>query len=112
MLRVVEKESTFLLDNSKANIVVESDETGPPFQKAFDELSSIEARTIAQSYAMERGIISATVNGNVIGPYPVNSRGVPLDKVLDRSGKVPPPDSPEMQPEHYRVEVPVTRPIR
>lgn len=111
-LRIVQEACQANPDRSKGVIVVESDESGPPFNKAFDELQDLEARQFAQAFASTVGIAPAHINGNTIGPYPVNKDGVPLDMV-DQPGKPPlPPQHPAKQPDKYRIDVPVVRPFR
>jgi hypothetical protein len=46
------------------------------------------------------------INGNIIGPYPVNSNGTVLGSDADAAL---PPTHPDRQPHRYRIDVPVTR---
>lgn len=99
-------------DGSKGVIVVESDYVGPDFSKAIDELSSVEGRNAAMWYARQHcGISPAHLNGNVIGPYPVNSQGLSLETVRGPNGEELPQTHTLMQPAKYRVDVPVVRPV-
>jgi hypothetical protein len=112
MLRVVIKDCIIQDDRSAGKIVVESDCTGPPYQAAFTELDTLDARKLAQGYAASVGIAPAHINGNVQGPYPVNSAGTPLEDVRGDKGQTLPPQHPLMQPKSYRIDVPVCRPLR
>ena len=111
-LLVVEGASQFTPDRARGVVVVESDCEGPPFTEAFHELDSQESRQVAQGYAAQMGVAPAFINGNVIGPYPVNSEGLSLEHVRDDQGRPLPQNHPRMQPKRYRVDVPVTRPLR
>jgi hypothetical protein len=114
MLRVVEDACNFTPDKSRGLVVVESDESGPPFHAAFHELDSQDTRNLAQSYAGEKGMGTAWINGNVIGPYPVNFGGRVVRGEPPRAPQPPPlPQThPRMQPRAYRVDVPLARPLR
>jgi hypothetical protein len=112
MLQVVGPACVFSQDKNTGSIAVQSDRTGPPFQAAFDELNEISARQLALKYASEQGVAGARQNGNVVGPYPVNGEGLPLDLVRDEQGRPLPQTHPRMQPVVYRIEVPVVSPIR
>src|SRR4051812_18420089 len=107
MLRVVEDACNFTPDKSRGLVVVESDESGPPFHAAFHELDSQDTRTLAKSYAGERGMGTAWINGNVIGPYPVNFGGLSLEHARGPQGQPLPQTHPRMQPRAYRVDVPL-----
>lgn len=108
---VVESACEFSPDISRGVVVVESDAEQGEFSRAFDELNSLDARNMAIGYAAVRGMGSARINGNLIGPYPVNSEGLPLDSVRDEKGQSLPQTHPRMQPARYRLAVPVCRPI-
>jgi hypothetical protein len=112
MLSIIEDATTIEPNLLKGNIVVESDKSGPPFNAAFDELNETTAIVFAQNYAAQCGISPAYVNGSKIGPYPVNSEGVPLEQVTGPDKKPLKPTHPLMQPHRYRIEVPVARPLR
>lgn len=112
MLQVVEDASTFTPDRSRGVVVVESDVDGPPFNDAFYELDSQDARHLAQGYAAQMGIAPAYLNGNVLGPYPVNAEGLSLEHVRGPQGQPLPAQHPRMQVKRYRVDVPVSRPLR
>jgi hypothetical protein len=111
-LLVVENACTQTADGSQGVIVIESDCDGPPFTEAFQELESADARRLAQSFAQKAGIAPAHINGNVLGPYPVNFEGLSLEHVKDGKGKPLPASDKRMQPARYRVDVPVIRPFR
>jgi len=112
MLKIVDNECVFSSDCGKGMVIVESDRGGPPFLDAFTELESKETIELAQQYAATRGCAPALLNGNRVGPYPVNSAGVPIDMVRGANNEPLAPQHPLMQPARYRVSVPVTRPIR
>lgn len=112
MVSVVESACQFMPDLSRGTVVLESDVEGPDFSSAFDELGALEARGMAQAYAASRGCAPAYINGNVVGPYPVNSQGLPLDEVRGQKSEVLPQQHPRMQPARYRLEVLVSRPLR
>lgn len=111
MLQIVPGECKFEPDFSRGVVVIESSEERD-FGLAFHELGEITARTQAQGYAASRGVVAARINGNTEGPYPVNSDGVSLDKVVDASGRSLPPTDPKMQPHRYRLDIPVCQPLR
>jgi hypothetical protein len=112
MIKVVEQACVFQPDMSKGTVVLESDVEGPNFSQAFDELNGMDARSIAQAFAASKGCAPAYLNGNVVGPYPINSQGFPLDMVRSENGQPLPQTHPLMQPARYRLEVPVSRPLR
>jgi len=112
MLQIVEKACKFEADRSRGLIVVESDLSGPPFTEAFHELEGMGVVSLAQSFACSVGCAPAYLNGNKIGPYAVNSQGLSLDQVRDKDGNALPQTHPLMQPARYRMDIPVTRPIR
>lgn len=95
----------------RGTICIESDCGPGNFAAAFDELNALEARQYAQSVASANGVTSPRINGNVIGPYPVNAEGIPLDKVAGPDGKKLPAAHPSMQPNRYRIDVPVASPL-
>ena len=112
MLRIVPEACQLQPDRSRGVIVIESDKPGPPFHDAFYELESSDAANLALTFATQNGIASACLNGNRIGPYPVNSQGASLELVRGSKGEMLSPDHELMQPAHYRVEYPVARPLR
>jgi hypothetical protein len=81
------------------------------FPRAIEELGGVDARNLALQYAAQCGMGDPRINGNTSGAYPVNSEGKALDAVRDKDGNVPPPQAPEMQIAHYRIDIPVCRPI-
>jgi len=103
MLKVVE--SATQVNDRGGVVVVESDCDGPPFTAAFAELEGPEAVRLAQSYAARFGCAPSAVNGNRVGPYPVNSAGVPIEDVRDPDGNPLPVQHPLMQPYRYRVDI-------
>ena len=111
-LLIVEKACSVTPDRSRGVIVVESDNVGPPFTEAFHELDGQDARSLAQGYAAQLGVAPAFINGNVIGPYPVNKEGMSLEHVRDGDGHPLPANHERMQPARYRIDVPVNRPLR
>lgn len=106
-LSVVPAASTFAEDMSRGQVVVESDVAGPPFQAAFDELQSPEARTLAIRYAVSKGMSSPRLNGANSSTFPVNDQFTPLEQVRGDDGKQPPLTDPRMKPHRYRVRVPL-----
>lgn len=112
MLHVVVAASRMMEDRSKCIVTVESDIDGPSFGDAFAELESMQAVQLAQRFAAEHGCSPPCLNGNKIGPYPVNSDNVPLDMVKGETGAPLPPQHPKMQPKRYRIEVPIARSMR
>lgn len=112
MLRVVEDVSVISPDGSRGTVVIESDQTGPPFTEAFAELEDSRAVALAQQYAASKGCSPAYLNGNKSGPYPVNKDGVSLELVRGPDGKPVPQTHPAMQPARYRNDIPVSRPLR
>lgn len=105
---IVEAECSFAADRSAGVIVVES--SNEDFPRAIEELASAEARQMAIGYAVTRGVADARQNGNVVGPYAINSEGTPLDKVpVGPDGQPLPHGHPLKQVAGYRVEVPVCR---
>ncbi len=107
-LFVVEKACKFATDMSTGTIVVESTNDSQ-FNMAIEELQHANARNMATGYAVRQGMSDARINGSLIGPYPVNSKGQVLDQVKDEAGASLPPQHPDMQPKAYRVDVPVCR---
>lgn len=108
---IIESACDFSPDMSKGTVVIECDAEQGNFAKAFDELGTQEARAVALAYASRKGMGSARLNGNVDGPYAVNSKGQPLDEVRGENGKPLPQQHPTMQPARYRITVPVCQPI-
>lgn len=111
MVHIVPAACQFQPDRSRGVVVLESDVEGPDFSQAFEELSSTATRTMALGYAAQQGVAPAHINGNTIGPYPINSEGYSLDQVHGPKGEPLPQTDPRMQPARYRFEVPVVRPI-
>lgn len=112
MLKIVQSACVFSPDRGRGVVVVESDCSGPPFLEAFNELEGQAAVQMAQAFAASLGCAPAYLNGNKIGPYPVNSEGKSMEHVRGENGEVLPPQHPLMQPANYRVDIPVSRPIR
>lgn len=112
MLKVVTEACVFQPDGSRGMVVIESDAVGPPFTEAFSELEGSASVSLAQQYATTQGCSPAYLNGNKIGPYPVNAEGLSLEQVRGPKGEALPQQHPRMQPAKYRVEVPVSRPLR
>jgi hypothetical protein len=112
VLKVVSDACAFEPDRGRGMVVIESDETGPPFLKAFTELEGQETIKLAQNYACQCGCAPAYLNGNRTSPYPVNSEGLSLEHVRGPKNESLPPQHPRMQPVRYRVDVPVSRPLR
>lgn len=107
-LFVVESQCKFAADRSKGTIVVESSEDRD-FPKAIDELAGTDARNLALGYAAQQGVPDPRINGNLIGPYAVNAKGLPLDQVADANGQPLAPTHLDMQPASYRVDVLICR---
>lgn len=104
---VLEPACTFATDNSRAIVVIESaNDNGA---QAIEELSTADARNLALGYASRRGVSDPRLSGVTPYPYPVNSEGLTLDRVVDQAGQPLPPQSPRMQPARYRVDIPVTK---
>jgi hypothetical protein len=112
VLQVIVEASQFAPDGSRGTVVIESDCTGPPFTEAFQELESQAAVSLAQQYATTQGCSPAYLNGNKSGAYPVNADGLSLEQVRGGKGEPLPQTHPKMQPARYRVDVPVSRPLR
>lgn len=112
MLEIKPDACSFEPDRSRGTVVIESDLTGPPFNAAFDELTGNGTVQMAQQFATQMGCAPAYLNGNKIGPYPVNAEGLPLEEVKGQDGKPLPQTHPRMQPAKYRVDVPIARSIR
>lgn len=112
MLRVVEEQCQFQPDGSRGVVVIESDCGGPPYTEAFAELDGQDAVAVAQQYATTKGCAPAYLNGNKSGAYPVNADGVSLEHVRGGDGKPLPQQHPKMQPARYRIDIPVSRPLR
>lgn len=106
---VVMDACTFSDDFSSGTVVIESNETRD-FAKAFAELSEgAAARNMASRYATTKGMSSVRLNGNTVGPYPVNAEGVSLEELRDEGHKPIPQSDPRMKPVRYRIDVPVCR---
>lgn len=111
-IAVVEDRCKFAPNMGTGVVTLESDHGPGEFGQAFNELQEgMEARNMALSYAATRGMGTVRLNGNVVGPYPVNAQGVPLDAVKDAAGETPDQKHPLMQPARYRVDVPLCRPL-
>jgi hypothetical protein len=110
-LRVIDSACRFSDDLSKGVIVIESDL--PSFPDAINELKEgYGARNLAtHTAAVRAGISSARINGNVSGAYAVNKEGTPLDQVRDANNQPLDQRHERMQPAHYRVDVPISKPI-
>lgn len=109
MLQIIASACEFQPDRSKGTVVIESDQGGPPFTNAFQELSGMEGANLAVTFATQMGCTPAAVNGNKQGPYAVNADGVSLENVKDAQGNPLPQTHPAMQPHRYRIDVPVAR---
>lgn len=112
MLQVIVEASKIAPDGSRGTVVVESDQEGPPFTAAFHELEGADVVALAQQYAATKGCTPAYLNGNKGSIYPVNAEGQSLEHVRDGNGHALPQQHPRMQPKRYRVDIPVSRPIR
>ena len=75
----------------------------------IEELQHANARNMATGFASRKGVGDARINGSLIGPYPINSKGQALDQVKDENGAALPAQHPLMQPKAYRVDIPVCR---
>ena len=106
-LFVVEDKSSLSADRSHATVFIQSRVNRAPFGLAIEELGSTAARRLAQSFAAARGVATPSINGNNVGPYPVNDDGIPLDQIADATGKPLDPQHAKMQPAAYRVEIPI-----
>lgn len=111
MLSVVTNACHLEPDRSRGKVVLESSFGAGEFPQAFEELQALSARQYAQSVAAQNGVTAPRINGNVVGPYPVNSEGLPLEEVKDGEGKPLPATHPRMQVAKYRIDVPVASPI-
>lgn len=98
-------------DRSRGTVVLQSSFGVGEFSQAFDELNALSARQYAQSVAAQNGVTAPRINGNVVGPYPVNADGEPLDEVKGPDNKPLPQTHPRMQVAFYRLDVPVASPI-
>lgn len=107
-LFVVVEQCKFAADRSAATITVEA-RRRDNFSLAIEDLQGTPARHLAISFAAQQGVPDPRQNGNVVGPYPVNSEGTPLENVVDQAGQPLPQQDPRMQPAAYRVDVPVCR---
>lgn len=112
-VHVVAKACRIEPDCSRGVITLESDlGGGGNFADAIYELEASETRNFALGAAARAGISNPHINGNLSGIYPVNSEGLSLDQVKDEKGEALPARHPRMQPARYRIDVPVSRPIR
>ena len=103
MFKIIENATSYTPDMSRGTVVVESDHGMGKFPEAMEELSGNEAKHFALASVAHMGLTH--INGNVIGPYPVNAQGI----VLDMNNTELPPTHPDRQPSRYRIDVPVTR---
>ena len=106
-LFVVEALAKWAADRSSGQVTIES--ANPNFPIAHDELASTEARNLALRYAATCGMGSPCINGNVVGPYAINSEGRPLEDVKQPNGDPYPVAHPLAQPAGYRLDVLVCR---
>jgi hypothetical protein len=105
-LNIVEKACKFSEDMSQGTVVVTCDLDDNA--AAFDLLKSVASRNMAIGHAARQGMADPRINGNTVGPYPVNSEGESLDDVAARNL---PPGDPATQPATYRIDVPVSKKI-
>lgn len=112
MLIVIDDRCTYTADRTRGVIVLRSDVEGPPFTQAFTELDSMDARNMACTHGSQNGLGTAHINGNIIGPYPVNAEGLSLENIRDGQGNPLPQTHPRMQPKWYQADIPVARPLR
>lgn len=94
-------------DGNSAVVTIGCD--NPQHNLAIEELQSTDARHLATAYAAQQGMGDPRINGNLIGPYPINHAGKPLDQMTDDQGQPLPPTHQDMQVAAYRVGVPVCR---
>ena len=106
-LQVIEDACTFTTDKSGAKIVIQSNLE--PFPSAIEELDKIDVRNLALGYAASKGVADPRVNGNVIGPYPVNAKGINVYDATGPNKAELPPNHEDKQPVAYRADVPVCR---
>lgn len=104
---VVTDECRFSDDMGRGIITIQS--VNPEFPRGIEELQGMASRNLATKYAAARGMGNPAINGSAIGPYPVNEDGLGLEKVADAQGRALPPQHPKMQPNAYRIDVPVCR---
>lgn len=102
MLKLVESATNYAPDMTRGVVVIESDSGPGKFAEAIEELSGNDAKHFALHSVAHLGLTH--INGNIIGPYPVNTDG----KVLDSDSELP-ATHPNRQPHRYRIDVPVTR---
>ena len=101
-LRIVEEAGKFTDGASHGTIVVTCDLDDN--NAVFDALMSTAAVNLAMNYGVTKGMASPGLNGSKIGPYPVNSEGVPLDEVAARNL---PEGDPATQAVAYRIDIPL-----
>lgn len=104
-LSVVPSACTFPADRRTATVVITSD--NPDMPRQLDDLDMPDARNIAVGHAAANGVSAPAINGNIIGPYPVNASGEVIENLVDKDGKPLPPTDPRMQPKSYRISVPI-----
>lgn len=109
--KVIPEASNCLRDLSKIDVCLESDVSRPPFNAAFDELNSSEAKTYAQAYANQVGVNPAVLDPNSEAPFPVNVEGIPLDAIRDGQNQPLPMTDPRMQVARYRKVIRVHKKI-
>ena len=102
MLKLVENATNYAPDMTRGVVVIESDNGPGKFPEAIEELSGNDAKHFALHSVAHLGLTH--INGNVIGPYPVNTDGKALDTDMEL-----PATHPNRQPHRYRIDVPVTR---
>ena len=104
-LEIIEDACTFSADKSVAKIVVQSNKQ--PFPAAIEELDGMNVRTLAMGYAASKGVTRPGVNGNIDGPYPVNSKGVSVYDACGPNKEPLPANHEDKQPVAYRATVPL-----
>jgi hypothetical protein len=96
----------FSSDRSQGIITIES--TNPDFAGAIEDLRSAKARELALAYGASQGVVNSGIDGNVAA-FPVNSQGVPLDKVSGPNGQPLPPAHPLRAVSAYRAMIKIRR---
>ena len=110
MLHVRPEACQFSPDRTRGIVVIESDIVDQ-FPLAIEELQSVAARELAQSFAAQSGLGAPRINGQPGSAYAINSEGLSLEHVLGEDGKPLAPSHPRMKPAAYRIDVPVCGPI-
>lgn len=105
--RILTSACQFAADRSQATIVIES--TNRDFPRAIEALKEMRVRTMAMGYAASSGVADPRLIDTSQNPYPVNSKGVSLEKVKGPEGVRLPAAHPDMQPASYRVSIRVTK---